>query len=131
VSYRLNQGIFFFNSGRYFEAHEVWEEMWRDEQGNLRLFYQGLVQAAVGLHHFARNNLLGARLQLSKALAKLDLYPAETEGIDLAGLRRDLEAILGSLEKGDKSVFSPPSEGGAGRADKIGTLPTIRRGRGW
>jgi predicted metal-dependent hydrolase len=98
VSHRLNQAIFFFNSGRYFEAHEVWEEMWREEQGNLRLFYQGLVQASVGLHHLARKNLVGARLQLSKALAKLGSYPPEIEGINLAELRRDLRRVLDELE---------------------------------
>ncbi len=109
MSQRLSQGIFFFNSGRYFEAHEVWEDMWREEQGALRLFYQGLVQAAVGLHHLGRNNRSGARLQLSKSLAKLAQYPAEMEGIDLAGLRADLNRILLELEGVDASGTIGPA----------------------
>jgi hypothetical protein len=130
VSHRFDQAIFFFNSGRYFEAHEVWEEMWREEQGNLRLLYQGLVQSAVGLHHLTRKNLVGARLQLNKSLIKLRQYPAEIEGIDLAGFREELEELVDGLVNSQLNYFSPPSEGGAGRADDIGTLPTIRRGRG-
>jgi hypothetical protein len=35
-----------------------------------------------------------------------------------------------SLQAGQFEL-SPPSEGGEGRADNIGTLPTIRRGLGW
>src|SRR5438552_2172913 len=42
----LVDGINFFNTGRYFQAHESWEDLWRETKGPLRLFYQGLVQAA-------------------------------------------------------------------------------------
>ncbi len=59
----LQAGIIFFNAGRYFEAHEAWEDLWRATRGPLRLFYQGLVQAAVGMHHLGRGNLNGAQAQ--------------------------------------------------------------------
>ena len=90
----LDQGINFFNSGCYFKAHEAWEDLWREEQGGLRLFYQGLVQAAVGLHHLTRGNMLGAKSQLRKSLMKLEAYPAETAGVDVDQLRQDLREIL-------------------------------------
>jgi predicted metal-dependent hydrolase len=90
----LEQGINYFNAGRFFEAHEVWEDLWREEHGGLRLFYQGLVQAAVGMHHLSRANLLGAGAQIKKALAKLDRFPAETAGIDVRRFQADLGEIL-------------------------------------
>ena len=97
---RLVRGINFFNSGRYFEAHEVWEDLWREESGPLRSFYQGLIQAAVGLHHLQRGNLLGAEAQIHKSLAKLAGYDAVTAGLDVARLRSDLQ---GCLEVSDPS----------------------------
>ena len=94
----LKDGIFFFNSGRYFEAHESWEDLWRPAQGPLRLFYQGLVQAAVGMHHLSRHNLNGARAQLGKSLSKLEQYPGRFCGIDNARLIGGLRNILEHLE---------------------------------
>ena len=90
----LDAGIIFFNTGRYFEAHEAWEDMWRSTRGPLRLFYQGLVHAAVGLHHLAHGNLNGATAQLVKALAKLEQYPDKFCQIDNRQLIADLRRIL-------------------------------------
>ena len=90
----LVEGINFFNAGRYFEAHESWEDLWRITQGPLRLFYQALVQAAVGLHHLRRGNLNGARAQLTKSLAKLTGYPPRFCEIENDKLVNDLRQIL-------------------------------------
>ncbi len=94
MSDALTQGINFFNAGRYFEAHESWEELWRATRGPLRLFYQGLVQAAVGLHHLSRGNINGGHAQLKKSLSKLSQYPASFCQIDNQKLVNDLTQIL-------------------------------------
>jgi hypothetical protein len=57
---RYLAGILFFNEQDYFEAHEVWEDLWAESYGMERKFYQGLIQAAVGLFHFGGGNLGGA-----------------------------------------------------------------------
>jgi uncharacterized protein len=57
---RYLAGILFFNGGDFFEAHEVWEDLWSESHGAERRFYQGLIQAAVGLFHFSGGNLGGA-----------------------------------------------------------------------
>jgi|SRR5579883_1534197 len=93
----LRDGIIFFNSGRYFEAHEAWEDLWRPTRGPLRLFYQGLVQAAVGMHHLSRGNLNGARAQFGKSLSKLEQYPDRFCRIDNARLITDLRRALEEL----------------------------------
>jgi len=90
----LRDGIFFFNAGRYFEAHEAWVDLWRPTRGPLRLFYQGLVQAAVGLHHLGRGNLNGAQAQLGKSLSKLEQYPERFCQIDNGRLVADLRRVL-------------------------------------
>ena len=96
----LEQGKIFFNDGRYFEAHEVWEDLWRETAGPSRLLYQGLIQAAVGMHHRSQNNIIGARAQLNKALSKLGQYPANACGFDLARLCVDLRQVLTGLDFG-------------------------------
>jgi hypothetical protein len=91
---RLAEGIKFFNAGNYFEAHEVWEDMWRESPEPLRSFCQGLIHAAVGLHHLERNNHLGASAQIEKSLRKLRPYGDEYCGVDLIELSGALSQAL-------------------------------------
>lgn len=93
----LDDGINFFNAGRYFEAHEAWEDLWRESGGPLRLFYQGLVQAAVGMHHLSQGNLNGAQAQIAKSLEKLQQYPETFCRIDNSKLIADLQSTLAEL----------------------------------
>ncbi len=58
---RYLAGIVLFNRADYFEAHEVWEDLWMETSGPEKKFFQGLIQAAVGLCHFCNGNLRGAR----------------------------------------------------------------------
>jgi predicted metal-dependent hydrolase len=57
---RYLAGIVLFNRGDFFEAHEVWESLWMETYSPERPFYQGLIQAAVGLCHFCNGNVRGA-----------------------------------------------------------------------
>lgn len=93
----LDRGVIFFNAGRYFDAHEAWEDLWRESGGPLRLFYQGLIQAAVGMHHLGEGNLNGAGAQLTKSLDKLRQYPETFCHIDNAKFVADLEVTLREL----------------------------------
>ena len=88
----LERGIELFNTGEYFECHEVLEDLWREERGARRDFLQALIHAAVALHHRARGNPRGATGQLRKALAKLAPYLPEFEGVNTARLHADLVA---------------------------------------
>jgi uncharacterized protein len=78
------RGIDLFNSGSYWHAHEAWEEVWRNSQGDRKLFYQGLIQAAAALLHYDRNNLLGTRLCMNNALKKLEALRPIYLSLDLS-----------------------------------------------
>ncbi|QJW97098.1 DUF309 domain-containing protein [Frigoriglobus tundricola] len=54
-------GVALFNRGAFFDAHEVWEDLWRDCPAPDRRFYQALIQAAVAAHHWGRGNAAGAK----------------------------------------------------------------------
>lgn len=55
-----------FNQGEWFECHETLEELWVGSAGEMRDFYQGLLQVAVALHHWREGNFRGAILLLEK-----------------------------------------------------------------
>ena len=90
----FEEGLSFFNSGKYYEAHESWEDLWNLTSGHQKTFYQGLVQAAVALHHLERNNALGARGVLTKSLALLAGFKDSKQSIDTSDLIRQLQEIL-------------------------------------
>lgn len=92
-SSHLEAGIAAFDEGRFFDAHEALEDLWRVEPDpELRVLWQGLVQVAVGLTHLARRNANGARTLLGRGLAKLRSSRAGLGGLDLAAFVAGIDA---------------------------------------
>ena len=101
----LGEGINLFNAGSYFDAHEVWEDMWRVTTGPSRDFYQGLIHATVALYHLSKENRNGAQSQIEKSLKKLEPYPSDYCGINVAELQQNLRLILEeNLELNGRSI---------------------------
>jgi uncharacterized protein len=90
-------GIEHFNVCDFFEAHEVWEELWTDYQGPLRKFYQGLIQVAVALHHFGNGNIRGAKKLYHSSRAYLEPYRPTCEGLDLDKLFAEMERCFAEI----------------------------------
>lgn len=90
----FRQGIEHFNRREFFEAHEVWETLWRATPGPEREVYHGLIQVAVTCLHLTRGNLAGAKYELAQARAHLAPSLPQAQGIDLAALLQQVEACL-------------------------------------
>ena len=85
------KGIAYFNACEFFEAHEVWEDLWKSYAGPLRLFYKGLIQAAVALHHFGNGNIRGARKLYHSTRGYLEPYRPWHRGLDLEKFLAEFE----------------------------------------
>jgi predicted metal-dependent hydrolase len=90
----FERGLALFNCGDYFTCHEVWEEIWLRGAGDDKLFYQGLIQAAVAILHAERGNLRGAVSTWRKSRAKLAAPPANHMGIALGEFREALDEFI-------------------------------------
>lgn len=86
-----------FNRGDWFDCHETLEELWVGEKGELRDFYQGVLQIAVALHHWHNGNFKGAVILLRRGGDCLRRVPAVCQQVDVARLREDAAAFLESL----------------------------------
>lgn len=92
-SAHLREGMEHFNAGRFFEAHESWEEIWRSTTPEPRDLWRGLIQVAVGLHHhLVRGKPAPARRVLARGLRRIESYPQGTEGLNLDALRAEARA---------------------------------------
>lgn len=102
----LRQGVEEFNGAHFFEAHDTLEELWRDTSGPLRLFYQGLIQLAVGFYHLSNGNRRGALNLLEKGLAKLEAYHPVCQDIDVDSLCHEARAWLGYVRQAGAEELS-------------------------
>jgi predicted metal-dependent hydrolase len=86
---RISRGVSLFNATRFFDAHEQFEELWRDtpQVESQRVHLQGLVQLAVAFHHVSTANLQGASSVMERALRNLQGAEESFPELDLDVLR--------------------------------------------
>ena len=94
----FEKGLEAFNSARFFEAHEHWEEVWLETPGTDKMFLQGLIQVAAAFHHHSRANLPGTRNLLQAGLDKLDAFPEAYAGLEMEPLRMAIRKWLAALD---------------------------------
>jgi len=113
---RYLAGIEHFNRGEYFEAHEVWEDLWHESPGPDRRFYQGLIQAAVAVYHAGNGNARGARRLFQSGRRYMSAYDTPHLGLDVRAFWAALERALADF------LTEPVPPTAALRRDE---LPTI------
>src|SRR5262245_9895932 len=91
------RGIEHFNAHEFFEAHEVWEDIWARTTGRNQLFYKGLIHAAVALHHFGNRNVKGARKVWGSCSQYLTPYGPRHLGLDVAEFLAQLQRCFAPL----------------------------------
>lgn len=97
----LEPGRAAFNRRGYFEAHELWEEAWRELSGAERTFVQGLIQIAAGLHHLEQHRPRPAAGLLRKGLQKISRgVPAPLAYLRVEALSRAVARLLAELAAG-------------------------------
>ena len=79
----------------FFDAHEVWEEVWHRERRPMRSFYQGLILLAAGLHHWTGTHRpRGVRIKLASGIERLAPYAPSYLGVDVSGMVTDAAVLL-------------------------------------
>jgi predicted metal-dependent hydrolase len=101
----FQKGVALFDQGRFYDAHEVLEDVWRAAQGEEKRFLQGLIQAAVALHHHSTGNTRGACSLLARAVKNLAADPGPFGNI----ARTQLVECLCEWQQALQNGGSPPS----------------------
>ena len=103
------RGVELFNSGRYWEAHEVWEEEWTpDRRGPDSGFYKGLIQVAAGCLHYTRRNRRGAVNKWRSGAEYLRPYLPAHRGIRVGPLVGAVDGFLAAMSAPTWPVLSMP-----------------------
>lgn len=120
-------GVHFFEKGFYWEAHEIWEHLWRNAPpgSERRELLQVLLQYAASALHWRCGRLAAARRLAQRARQRLDkvMESGKTAafGLDLKRLAKMLERYTYFREEPDDRTQD--------LANDLPQLPFIRRER--
>lgn len=97
----FEEGLSTYEAGDHYEAHERWEELWNEEEDeDERLFLQALIQMTSAVHKLLHDvEPKGALRLLDRALQKTAHLGSVHRGIDLGGLRAEIESLRREAER--------------------------------
>jgi len=90
----VRAGVAHYNAGRFWQAHESLELVWRQSAPPERPLWQGLIQAAAAMLHRERGNRHGLRVQGGAAIEKLRAAPPPGFPVETVRFVRDLAACV-------------------------------------
>jgi hypothetical protein len=113
-------GIALFNAHEFFEAHEVWEDIWHMAFGTKFEYYQGMIQCAVALEHYRRSNPRGV-------MSLFESYNRHFKDVPKIFMGLNVEQFLSRMKQTLSPVLnaSPLPQKGEIELD-YSTVPTIQ-----
>jgi predicted metal-dependent hydrolase len=91
----LREGVAMFNEERFWEAHEILEQVWREEKSVEREAIQSLILTCAAFVHYQKGETEICLSVLRRAKAKM-IPGVEVSLLDLQGLQSNVDTILSS-----------------------------------
>jgi uncharacterized protein len=104
------RGLEHLREGRFFEAHEELELVWRAAAADERDFYQGLVHVAVAWYQAGRGKPLATGSQLEKAARRLAPFAPAHRDVDVADVLTQVDAARTLVAQGSLTLPPPRLE---------------------
>ena len=95
----FSDGLRAYEEKDFFEAHELWEELWSEYYLDDKTFIQGLIQLAVSFVHLGNGNLNGAKSLMKKSGDKFSSYSGLHRGINIDKLKQQIVIIINEYEQ--------------------------------
>lgn len=109
---RFVKGIDEFNRQLFFECHETLEEIWLEDHGAERKFYQGIIQVAAGYFKLQQGVPAGALKLWRTGIEKLEPFGPVCLGIDVDALTSAVKQNLDELDQSPAATLDsliPPT----------------------
>ena len=98
---RFQKALHLFNAANWYQAHDVFEELWHEASGPERRTLQGILQVAVAQLHLERGNRSGATILFGEGLGRLRTFGTPDLGLDIHQLCECIERRLIFLQRGE------------------------------
>lgn len=100
LSNEIRMGLQFLHQGDYYQAHEYFEDAWRQTMDDSREFYRALLHISGGFYRLVQDRPNAALKFFSRALYWLDHFPKKHLGFDLVSIKYFLENLQKKIENG-------------------------------
>jgi hypothetical protein len=91
----LREGVAMFNEERFWESHEILEQVWREEKSPEREAIQSLILTCAAFVHYQKDETEVCLSVLGRARARMS-SGVKVSLLDLQGLQSNVDAILSS-----------------------------------
>lgn len=92
------QAVEQFNSGDWVAAHHTLDKLYMEERGEVRCFYQAVIQVGASLIHWQRGNFDGALKVLDRGAQHLRELPPICQGVNVADLAKGVARLRDALQ---------------------------------
>ena len=114
----FDRAVAFWNQRDFHAAHEDWETLWHEAEGDRRAWLQGLIQYAAALFHFERGFYATGFVKLMRSASeRVSAHDPRGERIRFDQLQRELSAWHAHAARVDT---------GHGLREDAPSLPVIR-----
>ena len=107
----VRAGVDHYNAGRFWQAHESLEVVWRQAAPPERPLWQGLLQAAAAMLHRERGNRHGVEAQGRAALEKLRAPAPRGFPIETVRFLQELTACIEAGGPVPRMAFTETEQG--------------------
>jgi hypothetical protein len=107
----FNREIRLFNEGKFWHAHEAWEQVWRRHPEDSELFIQGLIQMAAAFHLLIdKRRYSGAASKFNRALERLRLFEPNFLNLPVTGFTKPIEGTKDEIQKLENKTVTALSD---------------------
>ena len=99
----VEQGLQALNQGKFYSAHEYFEDAWRDTTDESREFFRALLHISGGFYRLTQDRPTAAKKFFSRAQHWLQGFPSPHLGLETDSLRTDVERLLALIDAGKPS----------------------------
>ena len=97
---KVKQGIEYFNKADFYEAHEYFEDAWRETEDDSREFYRALLHLSGGYYRLTQDRSSAARKFFMRSLHWLETFPNTHLGLDIGSLKAHLQSLITEINSG-------------------------------
>ncbi len=105
---RFYCGIQSFNSGNFYEAHDLFEDLWHECDEPKRRWIHGIVQISVAMHHHSTGNLNGSLLLMAEGISRMRRSQISPTGFKESEFLEPCLEILKLLQENLNASNHPP-----------------------
>jgi predicted metal-dependent hydrolase len=100
---KVLQGLRTFNQGGFYQAHEYFEDAWRNTPNEDRELFKALLHLSGGYYRLTQNRPSAARKFFTFSLDWISKFPSPYLGLAISEIKTQLENLIRAIDAGQSS----------------------------